>query len=56
MMSALGQKETCAVQNGASALPLKADIAVERATQVIPPSADRSQVLRDLAGETAANL
>jgi hypothetical protein len=29
-MSALGQKQTCAVQNGMSALPPKADIFADR--------------------------
>jgi hypothetical protein len=39
-MSALGQKQTCAVQNGMSALPQKADMCVAKADVRYGPKAD----------------
>jgi hypothetical protein len=39
-MSALGQKQTCAVQNGMSALPPKADICSAQAHVRFVPIAD----------------
>jgi hypothetical protein len=39
-MSALGQKQTCAVQNGMSALPPKADIGRRHSDVRFVPKAD----------------
>ena len=43
-MSALGQKQTCAAQNGMSALPPKADMCSALADVRFVPIADISQV------------
>ena len=45
-MSALGQKQTCAVQNGMSALPPKADMCGAQVDVRLVPIADIPQVIR----------
>ncbi len=49
-MSALGQKQTCAVQNGMSALPPKADIRSAPAHVCFGPEADIASLIDDLVG------
>ena len=49
-MSALGQKQTCAAQNGMSALPPKADMCGALAHVRFVPKADIASLIDDFVG------
>jgi hypothetical protein len=55
-MSALGQKQTCAVQNGMSALPPKADMCVAISNVRFGPIADIGLLFEHLVRAPANGL